>query len=105
MGYAAGATRVRVWHFAWTTVVDFLPLTAAVAYLGSRAQTLSTGDPVAWVAAGVLLSLLIAARVPAVRRRSANDGEDAGLPSELEAGSAGRQPEAAKHHFTAGGEQ
>src|SRR5581483_2045740 len=31
MGYAAGATRVNVLRFSWTTVVGFLPLSAAVA--------------------------------------------------------------------------
>ena len=58
MGYAAGATHVGLWRFSWTTVLGYLPLTVAVSYLGSRAQTLSAGDPFVWVAAGVLLSLI-----------------------------------------------
>jgi uncharacterized membrane protein YdjX (TVP38/TMEM64 family) len=77
MGYAAGATHVRVWRFTWTTVVGFLPLTAAVAYLGSRAETLRAGDPAVWIAALVLVGLLVAARVVAVRRRQASLGEPA----------------------------
>jgi uncharacterized membrane protein YdjX (TVP38/TMEM64 family) len=63
LGYAAGAAHVRVWRFAWTTVVGFLPLTAAVAYLGSRAQTLSTSDPVVWIAVVVLIALLATSRL------------------------------------------
>jgi uncharacterized membrane protein YdjX (TVP38/TMEM64 family) len=62
MGYVAGATRVRVWRFTWTTVVGYLPLTAAVAYLGSRAKTLSAGDPVVWLAALLVVVLLLLAR-------------------------------------------
>jgi uncharacterized membrane protein YdjX (TVP38/TMEM64 family) len=67
LGYAAGAARVRVWRFAWTTVVGFLPLTAAVAYLGSRAQTLSASDPVVWIAALVLIALLASSRLVTIR--------------------------------------
>jgi membrane protein implicated in regulation of membrane protease activity len=37
LGYAAGATHVSLWRFSWTTVIGYLPLTIAVAYLGSRA--------------------------------------------------------------------
>lgn len=59
IGYAAGATRVSLWRFSWTTVVGYLPLTTAVTYLGSRAQTLSTRDPVMWLAVAVLVALLL----------------------------------------------
>jgi uncharacterized membrane protein YdjX (TVP38/TMEM64 family) len=69
LGYAAGATGVSVWRFSWTTVLGYLPLTIAVVYLGSRAQTLSTGDPLVWVAVATLLALLVAAQM--VRRRRA----------------------------------
>lgn len=61
LGYAAGAAGVRVWRYAWTTAVGFLPLTAAVAYLGSRAQTLSLSDPIVWLAALLLAALFVAA--------------------------------------------
>lgn len=50
LGYAAGATRVNVWRFSWTTVAGYLPLTAFVAYLGSNARTFSVGDPLIWIA-------------------------------------------------------
>ena len=59
VGYAAGATQISLWRFSWTTVLGYLPLTTAVAYLGSRAQTLSTGDPLVWIAVAVLVGLLI----------------------------------------------
>jgi uncharacterized membrane protein YdjX (TVP38/TMEM64 family) len=58
LGYAAGATRVNLWRFSWTTVAGYLPLTALVAYLGSDARTLSLGDPLVWVAVGSAAGLL-----------------------------------------------
>jgi uncharacterized membrane protein YdjX (TVP38/TMEM64 family) len=67
LGYAAGATRISVWRFSWTTVIGYLPLTTAVAYLGSRAQTLSTRDPLLWIAVAVLVVLLFSERF--LRRR------------------------------------
>lgn len=69
LGYAAGATHVTLWRFAWTSVVGYLPLTAAVAYLGSRAQTLSAGDPRVWAAAAVLIAVVVVERVIAHRNR------------------------------------
>ena len=68
VGYAAGATRVNLWRFAWTTVIGYLPLTTAVVYLGSKAQTLSTSDPLVWVAAAVLIGLLVVEQIH--RRRN-----------------------------------
>ena len=62
LGYAAGATHVNLWRFSWTTVVGYLPLTTAVAFLGSRAQTLSVADPLVWVAFAGLIGLVIAQR-------------------------------------------
>jgi uncharacterized membrane protein YdjX (TVP38/TMEM64 family) len=67
--YAAGAARVNLWRFIWTTAVGFLPLTAAVAYLGSRAKSLSLSDPVVWVIAGLVIALLGASHLLGVRRR------------------------------------
>jgi uncharacterized membrane protein YdjX (TVP38/TMEM64 family) len=61
MGYAAGAVGIDVRTFAWTTVVGYLPLTVAVTYLGSRAQSLSLGNPLVWGAVVVLLGLVLAA--------------------------------------------
>jgi uncharacterized membrane protein YdjX (TVP38/TMEM64 family) len=59
LGYAAGAAQVKLSRFAWTTVVGYLPLTAAVAYLGSRAQTLSTSSPLLWGVVVLLIVLLL----------------------------------------------
>lgn len=69
VGYAAGATHTSLWRFSWTTVVGYLPLTTAVAYLGSQAQTLSTADPLLWVAVAVVISLVFGERF--FRRRVA----------------------------------
>jgi uncharacterized membrane protein YdjX (TVP38/TMEM64 family) len=63
MGYVAGAVRVPLWRFGWTTVVGYLPLTVAVVYLGSRAQSLSLNDPLVWGAVVLLLGLLMASQV------------------------------------------
>jgi uncharacterized membrane protein YdjX (TVP38/TMEM64 family) len=77
LGYAAGAVEVNVWRFTWTTFVGYLPLTAAVAYLGSRAQTLSTSNPIVWIAVAALIALLVGERVVskriAKRRRADHD--------------------------------
>ena len=72
VGYAAGATHISLWRFSWTTVVGYLPLTTAVVFLGSRAETLSFGNPLVWIAVIVLLALLagqhvIRGHVPTVR--------------------------------------
>jgi uncharacterized membrane protein YdjX (TVP38/TMEM64 family) len=68
MGYASGAVGTSVWTFSWTTVVGFLPLTAAVTYLGSRAQSLSLSDPLVWAAVAMLLGLIGAERRLSRRR-------------------------------------
>ena len=68
LGYAAGAARVPFLRFAWTTVVGFLPLTAAVAYLGSRAQRLSLADPAVWIVVVAVIILLAASRLIPMRR-------------------------------------
>jgi uncharacterized membrane protein YdjX (TVP38/TMEM64 family) len=60
-GYAAGAVGTNLWTFTWTSVVGFLPLTVAVTYLGSRAQSLSLSNPLVWAAVALLLGLIVAA--------------------------------------------
>lgn len=67
-GYAAGAARVNLWRFVWTSVVGYLPLTIAVAYLGSHAQSLSVSDPAVWATVVLLVALLVLARAVMVRR-------------------------------------
>lgn len=70
LGYAAGATHVNLWRFAWTTVLGYLPLTALVAYLGSDARTLSLGSPLIWVAVAAA-ALMLGAHWTMRRRRRA----------------------------------
>ena len=56
MGYAAGAVDASLWTFSWTSVVGFIPETAAVVYLGSQARSLSFTDPIVWIAVVVLVA-------------------------------------------------
>lgn len=71
--YAAGAARVPVPRFVWTTLVGYLPLTAIFVYLGSRLEELSLADPLIWLCAAALLAMLLAVRL--VGRRVAPEGE------------------------------
>lgn len=59
VGYAAGATHISLWRFSWTTVVGYLPLTVAVSYLGSQAETFSTSNPLIWGAVALIIGLLV----------------------------------------------
>jgi uncharacterized membrane protein YdjX (TVP38/TMEM64 family) len=78
LGYAAGAARISIWRFSWASVVGYLPLTIAVCYLGSRAQTLSAGDPVVWAAAVMLVGLLTLDWYARHRRKAAADHAEPG---------------------------
>lgn len=66
-GYVAGALRVPLTRYAWTSVVGYLPLQAAVVLLGHRLEHLSPTDPLLWAAFAPLLILLVATR-PLLRR-------------------------------------
>jgi len=59
VSYAAGAARVPLWRFAWTTTVGYLPITALSVYFGTRLEGLSFTDPLVWGSAGALLALLL----------------------------------------------
>jgi uncharacterized membrane protein YdjX (TVP38/TMEM64 family) len=59
VSYAAGAARVPVWRFAWTTVVGYLPITALAVYFGTRLEGLSLTDPLVLGTAAALLALLL----------------------------------------------
>jgi uncharacterized membrane protein YdjX (TVP38/TMEM64 family) len=61
-GYAAGAVRVPLWRYAWTTTIGYLPITAISVYLGTRLEDFSITDPVIWLCAGALLVLLLGTR-------------------------------------------
>ena len=59
---AAGAARVPMPTFLWTTAVGYLPLTAVFVYLGSELEELSPTDPIIWASAAVLIALLFVTR-------------------------------------------
>mgnify|MGYP001278396006 CR=1 FL=1 len=58
VGYVAGATRVPVLRYAWTSAVGVLPITAASVYLGHALDDLSLSDPLLWGAVGTLIALI-----------------------------------------------
>jgi uncharacterized membrane protein YdjX (TVP38/TMEM64 family) len=57
-GYAAGAARVPVWRFFWTTLVGYMPITVLAVYFGTRLEGLSLTDPLVAGSAAVLIALL-----------------------------------------------
>ncbi len=59
VGYIAGAARVPVWRYTWTSFVGVLPITAAATYLGHALDQFSLSDPLLWVAVGTLLVLVV----------------------------------------------
>lgn len=67
VGYAAGATHVPLFRFAWTTFVGAIPLVTLAVVLGSRLSDFSITDPLVW---GSILGfvLLIAIGHPVGRR-------------------------------------
>lgn len=73
MCYAAGAARVPVWRYLWTTAVGYLPITAISVYFGTRLEGLSLADPLVLATAAALLALLLAGHW--VVRRGATETE------------------------------
>lgn len=69
VGYVAGATRVPLVPFAWTTVLGTLPLTLAACALGARLDELSLTDPVLYLLTLPFVALALAARPLARRMR------------------------------------
>ncbi len=72
VSYAAGAARVSVWRFLWTTAVGYLPITALSVYFGTRLEGLGLADPLVLGSAAVLLALLLVGHL--VMRRGASGG-------------------------------
>lgn len=58
VSYAAGAARVPLWRFVWTTALGYLPITAISVYFGTRLEGLSLTDPLVLGSALALLALL-----------------------------------------------
>ncbi len=71
VSYAAGAARVPLWRFTWTTVVGYLPITALSVYFGTRLEGLSLTDPLVLGSATALLALLLTGHW-IVRRQAAS---------------------------------
>jgi uncharacterized membrane protein YdjX (TVP38/TMEM64 family) len=70
--YAAGAARVPIWRFVWTTAVGYLPITAISVYFGTRLESLSLTDPLVIGTAAGLLALLLGGHW-AMRRQAARN--------------------------------
>ncbi|HVQ58531.1 MAG TPA: VTT domain-containing protein [Solirubrobacterales bacterium] len=70
VSYAAGAARVPIWRFVWTTAVGYLPITAISVYFGTQLEGLSLTDPIVLGSAVALLALLAGGHW-AMRRQSA----------------------------------
>jgi uncharacterized membrane protein YdjX (TVP38/TMEM64 family) len=71
VGYLAGAARVPVWRYTWTSCVGVLPITAAATYLGHALDDLSASDPLLWAAIAVLVVLFAVTAMAARRLRRA----------------------------------
>lgn len=75
---AAGAARVPLWRFIWTTAIGYLPITAIFIYLGSQLEELSPTDPVLWACALALLAMLLGIRYVRPRLQRSARAEDPG---------------------------
>lgn len=71
--YAAGAARVPLWRFVWTTLVGYLPITALAVYFGTRLEGLEITDPLVLGSVAALLVLLFVGNW--IVRRQAGAGE------------------------------
>jgi uncharacterized membrane protein YdjX (TVP38/TMEM64 family) len=75
VSYAAGAARVPVWRFSWTSAVGYLPITAIAVYFGTRLEGLSLTSPLVFGVAGAFLVLLLVGHL--IARRSRDEEDDA----------------------------
>jgi uncharacterized membrane protein YdjX (TVP38/TMEM64 family) len=73
VSYAAGAARVPIGRFLWTTAVGYLPITALSVYFGTRLEDISITDPLV-IGSGLALLALLGAGHWAMRRQ-ARSGE------------------------------
>jgi uncharacterized membrane protein YdjX (TVP38/TMEM64 family) len=78
--YAAGAARVPLWRFVWTTLVGYLPITALAVYFGTRLEGLKLTDPLVLGAVGALLGLLLLGNW-IVRRQAARSAPEVSRPA------------------------
>lgn len=101
VGYVAGAARVPLWRFTWTTFAGSLPLCATAVYLGGRLEELSLSDPTVWIAVAIVLALLIGghqlARGRMVQPDSRTSSEPAPSSSSASGGPASASPQPQSH--------
>ncbi len=69
VGYLAGAARVPVWRYTWTSFVGVLPITAAATYFGHALGDFSASDPLLWLAVAVFVGLGVLTATAARRLR------------------------------------
>jgi uncharacterized membrane protein YdjX (TVP38/TMEM64 family) len=69
VSYAAGAARVPLWRFIWTTMIGYLPITALSVYFGTRLEGLSLTDPLV-IGSGLALLALLGAGHWVMRRQA-----------------------------------
>ncbi|UJA19180.1 VTT domain-containing protein [Thermoleophilia bacterium SCSIO 60948] len=74
---AAGAARVPLGRFTWTSAVGYFPITALFVFFGSRLDELSLSDPALWIGVGVLIALLLSMKYlkPKPKPKPASDSE------------------------------
>jgi uncharacterized membrane protein YdjX (TVP38/TMEM64 family) len=73
--YAAGAARVPLWRFVWTTLVGYLPITSLAVYFGTRLEGLKVTDPLVIGSVVALLALLFLGHWIVRRQAASADGE------------------------------
>jgi uncharacterized membrane protein YdjX (TVP38/TMEM64 family) len=77
VGYLAGATRVPLLRFAWTSAIGAIPLIALAVVLGSRLEHFSLTDPLVWGSIGGF-ALLVGLGHPVGRRMQRRSRERVG---------------------------
>jgi uncharacterized membrane protein YdjX (TVP38/TMEM64 family) len=81
VSFAAGATKVPLGRFTWTTAVGVAPLTGLTALLGERLQSPRFDDPVVWAILVSVLLLVALARPVSRRLRHEEHGGTTPTPS------------------------
>jgi uncharacterized membrane protein YdjX (TVP38/TMEM64 family) len=79
LGYVAGAARVPMPRFVWTTAVGYLPITAYFVYVGGSLDEFSLEDPVLWIGAVAFVLAIVGAKylLPGSReKRGPKEEED-----------------------------